>query len=90
MDANLQAHIAFHLTGNRAGTLLDSIDEPRLVPALLAGYQDLSALRYDFPLVLIDEPAGGHYVEPMSGLIDEILERSRPPVPTPTGSGSTS
>lgn len=76
MDANLQAHIAFHLTGNRAGTHLDSIAEPRLVPALLAEYQDLCSLRYDFPLVLLDKPAGGHCVEPMSGLIDDILEQS--------------
>jgi hypothetical protein len=74
MDAKTQALIAFHLTGNRAATHLDPIDEPRLVPALLSGYRDLASLRYDFPLVLIDDPAEANYVAPMSGVIDSILD----------------
>jgi hypothetical protein len=74
MDPKTQAHIAFHLTGNRAATHLDSIDEPRLVPALLSAYQDLNALRYDFPLVLLDNPKAEDYVAPLSGLVDGILE----------------
>jgi hypothetical protein len=76
MDTKLQAHIAFHLTGNRAGTHLGSIDDPRLLPALLSGYQDLSSLRYDFPLVLLDDPEPGDYAEPLSGLVDGVLERA--------------
>jgi hypothetical protein len=76
MDAKTQALIAFHLTGNRAATHLDAIDEPRLVPALLSGYRDLASLRYDFPLVLIDQPAVASYVAPMSGVIDGILDKA--------------
>lgn len=74
MDSTTQALIAFHLTGNRAATHLDPIDDPQLVPALLSGYRDLTSLRYDFPLVLVDHPSGGEYVAPMSGLIDRILD----------------
>ena len=74
MDANTQALIAFHLTGNRAVTHFDPITEPRLVPALLAGYRDLAALRYDFPLVLVDDPQGAAYVASLSGLIDDVLD----------------
>ncbi|MEI8080546.1 MAG: hypothetical protein WCI74_01695 [Actinomycetes bacterium] len=73
MDANLQALITFHLAGSRTGTDMDAIDEPRLVPALLSGYRDLTTLRYDFPLVLVDTPDRLHYVEPLSGLIDDLL-----------------
>ncbi|MDP4013868.1 MAG: ferredoxin [Candidatus Nanopelagicales bacterium] len=76
MNNNLQTHIAFHLTGSRTGTNLTSIDEPRLVPALLGEYQDLSTLRYDFPLVLVDTPDGGNYVESMSGIIDDLLSKA--------------
>ena len=74
MDPSTQALVAFHLTGNRAVTHLDAIDEPHLVPALLAGYRDLASLRYDFPLVLVDHPPGEEYVVPLSGLMDQILD----------------
>lgn len=70
MQTGLQAHIAFHLSGMRAGSELDPIDGLGLRPALLAGYRDLTSLRYDFPLVLT--PEGG--VQPLSGLIDGVLK----------------
>jgi ferredoxin len=74
MEAHLQAQIAFHLTANRAGTNLSPIDEPRLEPALFAGYRDLTELRYDYPVVLLDGAEGG--VEPLSGLVDDALSRA--------------
>lgn len=74
MDATTQALIAFHLTGNRAATHLDPIDSPRLIPALLAEYRDLDAVRYDFPIVLVDDAQGAEHVQPLSGLVDGILD----------------
>ena len=75
MEAHLQAQIAFHLTGTRAGTTLEGIDEPRLQPALFAGYRDLTSLRYPFPVVLL-EGAGDSFAEPLSAVIDDILGRA--------------
>jgi hypothetical protein len=73
MDADLQAHIAFYLTGKRHSPNLLAIDGLKLKPALFAGYTDLTRLRYDFPLVLVkDGPAA---IEPLSGLIDAILAK---------------
>jgi ferredoxin len=72
MEAQLQAQIAFHLTGNRSGTRLGAIDSPKLEPALFAGYRDLAALRYDFPAVLIDGRVDG-YAEPLSAIIDDVM-----------------
>ena len=42
---------------------------------LIAGYRDLTQLRYDFPLVLIKDQPGGASVESLSGLIDGILDK---------------
>lgn len=75
MDADLQTHIAFYLTGKRPGTGLDAPEGLPLRPALFAAYRDLSALRYDFPLVLVDGPSPGMFAEPLSGLIDSILDK---------------
>ena len=58
MDAHLHTHVAFHLTGRTFSADLETIDELDLLPALLARYRDLAALRYDFPLVLV-RPADG-------------------------------
>ena len=55
MDADLQAHIAFYLTGKRHSPNLLAIDGLKLKPALFAGYTDLTRLRYDFPLVLVKD-----------------------------------
>ena len=51
------AHLAFYLTGNQSRAGLNAIGELGLRPALLAPYRDLTALRYDFPLVLVDGAA---------------------------------
>ena len=75
MDTDLQAQIAFYLTGNRLGTHLQPIDSGQLIPALFSGHRDLTRLRYDFPLVLVNDGANDVFVEPMSGLIDDILEK---------------
>lgn len=71
----LKAHLAFYLTGNRSRGALDAIGDLGLRPALFAGYRDLTALRYDFPLVLIQGAADSPTVQSLSGLFDNLLKR---------------
>lgn len=75
MQPALHAHLAFHLTGKRAPGELDSLDEAGLRPALLAGYSNLSKLRYDFPLVLVLGGDGVSAVQSLSGLFDDALRQ---------------
>jgi hypothetical protein len=72
MDADLRGCLTFHLTGRRAGTGLAPIDSLDLRPALLASYRDLSALRYDFPIVLARGTETA-FVHSLSGLIEGLL-----------------
>ncbi|MFI4961900.1 MAG: hypothetical protein ACHP82_10675, partial [Hyphomicrobiales bacterium] len=72
MQAELQALIAFHLTGRISGGAFDALAKSDLQPAVLAGYRDLTALRYDFPLVLV-RGGGGKPVQSLSGLVDGAL-----------------
>jgi len=71
MQAELQALIAFHLTGRISGGAFDALAKSDLQPAMLAGYRDLTALRYDFPIVLVR--GGGKPVQSLSGLVDGAL-----------------
>lgn len=75
MEADLQAHVAFFLSGKANTPNLDAIDRLNLRPALFAGYRDLTRLRYDFPLVLVKDQPGDAYVESLSGLVDGILDK---------------
>ena len=74
MEADTQAHVAFFLTGRRPNEYLDAVDGLDLRPALFAGYEDLTPLRYDFPVVLVSKAAAGANVESLSGLFDKALE----------------
>ena len=73
MEADLQAHVTFFLTGKRSGDRLDAVDGLHLRPALFAGYRDLTKLRYDFPVVLLRDPDA--FVQSLSGLFDDILSQ---------------
>ena len=83
METDLQTNLAFYLTGKRLDAHLDAVDELKLRPALFNGYRDLTRLRYDFPLVLTDNRQDGASddstdcpcFEPLSGLIDGILDK---------------
>lgn len=70
--------VAFHLTG-RANGVPDALDGMR--PALFAPYRDLTALRYDFPVVLAQDDADGAGVHALSVLIDRLLQKVAPPGP---------
>jgi len=74
METEHQAQVAFFLTGRRSGGNLHAIDGLDLRPALFAGYRDLTALRYDFPLLLMKEAPGGDFVQSLSGLVDSALQ----------------
>ena len=71
--------LAFYLTGNRSREGLNAIGELALQPALFARYRDLSALRYDFPLILASDDDlagdGSAAVQSLSGLFDDLLSR---------------
>jgi hypothetical protein len=77
MDAQRQAQVAFYFTGKRPGDALEPVAGLDLRPALLARYRRLSALRYDYPLVLlghtVDDTAGEACVRPLSALVDAAL-----------------
>src|SRR5512144_2289142 len=73
MEADLQTHVAFHLTGRRPAKGLDAVDPLVLRPALFARYRDLAALRYDYPAVLVRNPGAGPWIEPLSGLVERAI-----------------
>jgi ferredoxin len=73
MQAELQALIAFHLTGRISGGAFDALAQSDLQPAILTGYRDLTALRYDFPIVLIRGGGDGKPMQSLSGLFDSAL-----------------
>ena len=74
MEADLQSFVAFYLTGKKQPTRLDDIAALKLRPALFSTYRDLTALRYDYPLVLLEQK-GGAFAEPLSRLVDQILAK---------------
>jgi len=73
MEVELRSHVAFHLTGRRVDAGLDAVEPLALRPALLARYRDLTTLRYDYPVVLVENAAGDAYVQALSGIVDGIL-----------------
>src|ERR1700693_1469040 len=73
MEVELQSQLAFHLTGRRPGADLCAVDPLALRPALLARYRDLTTLRYDFPVALVENAPDDTYVRALSGILDGIL-----------------
>ena len=58
MAAKFQDQTVFHMTGKRAGEGLAPLTAG-FRPALLAPYRDLTRLRYDYPVVLVEGDALG-------------------------------
>ena len=48
-------------------------------PALFAGYGDLDSLRYDFPLVLVEDEDGTARVQPLTEIMDGLIRKTVPP-----------
>ena len=76
MNENPSPFSTFYLTGERPGD--DPADVGPLRPALFSAYQDLSKLRYDFPLVLVNGDADGAFARSLSDIIDGILQEIAP------------
>ena len=68
----------FFSTGRRQGEGVDAVDGLALRPALLARYRELTHLRYDFPLVLVDRGPGAGTIRPLSSVVDEVLQELAP------------
>jgi hypothetical protein len=71
-----QRQMMFHLTGAFDGHL-EPVDST-VRPALLAGYRDLAALRYDFPVVLVEDSADGAFVCSLTAVVDDLLGEIAP------------
>ncbi len=78
MHSELQAQLAFHLTGVWSAGRPEASDALELRPALLAAYRDLTRLRYDFPLVLARSASRGEAVQSLSALMDRAIEDAAP------------
>ncbi len=78
MQTKQQDQLVFHLTGQRQGPGVAAIGGLDLLPALLAPYRDLAALRHDFPFVLVEGSAGGEFARSLSGLVDAVLNDVAP------------
>ena len=69
---------AFYLLGERAKLRSDNEFNTPLRPALFAQFHDLSKLRYDFPLLLLNDLNGSQWVTSLADLIDEKLQKIAP------------
>jgi hypothetical protein len=76
-DAQTVDPLIFYMTGKQPGSGRDALAGKR--PALLAAYGDLTRLRYDFPLVLIEGKTNGAPIRSLSSVVDEMLQKIAPP-----------
>lgn len=74
----MTARSLFRTTGRISGPELAPIDGLALRPALFARFHDLPALRYDYPLVLVDG-AGDEPIRSLSHVVDGVLREVAPP-----------
>src|SRR3974390_2228149 len=75
MQSAHSAQVAFYLTGQQPAEGLGTIAGLSLRPALFGNYRDLSALRYDFPLVLVAGRNDATSVGSLTALVDTALGR---------------
>lgn len=70
---------AFHRVGDRTELAAVEPVNSNLRPALFGSYHDLTKLRYDFPLVLVNASAATEWVISLSDIIDRVLRVMAPP-----------
>ena len=85
MNANLQQQTVFHLTGRRASETLEPVAGLGLRPALISRYRDLTRLRYDFPVVLVDGAGLQPFVRSLSEIVNVFLRANAAPGPDGEG-----
>ena len=78
MAAKFQDQLVFHMTGKHGGEGLTAIDVGTLRPATLAGFRDLTRLRYDYPLVLPESTADAHFAHSLSEVVAALLAEVAP------------
>jgi hypothetical protein len=78
MSVELQELVRFHRTGKAVSDTAAATAALPLKPALFAHYGDLSALRYDYPLILLDLPLDGEYVLSLTDYCNHILRKIAP------------
>ena len=77
MAAKFQDQTVFHMTGKRSGDGLAAL-QAGFRPALLAAYRDLTRLRYDYPVVLLERDIGTDYVKSLSSVIGDLIAEIAP------------
>ncbi|MBK6983058.1 MAG: hypothetical protein IPH30_17225 [Betaproteobacteria bacterium] len=78
MAARFQDQQVFHMTGRRSGDGLAALDKSPMRPALFAGYRDLTRLRHDFPLVLVESGITDGYAVSLTLLVNHVIETLAP------------
>ena len=77
MAAKYQDQTVFHMTGRRSGDGLAALGRDYR-PALLAAYRDLTKLRYDYPVVLLEGDATPEYMQSLSSVIGAMIAELAP------------
>ncbi|MGF1761227.1 ferredoxin [Photobacterium sagamiensis] len=70
--------VAFYQLGDRSELPVDKNSFQLLRPALFANYHDLSRLRYDFPLILVNDNQGQEWASSLADTIDASLQKVAP------------
>lgn len=86
MSTNTQDLVAFRLTGKRpaqdsddaSAVVANSADSSGLCPVLFAGYSDLTSLRYDFPVILINGPHHSAPMRSLTSIMNDIIDSLAP------------
>ncbi len=78
MSVTMQEMINFHLTGKRCESDAEEVAVSNACPALLAPYRQLSELRYDFPLVLLDDASSPAFADCLTGIFNRLLRDIAP------------
>jgi hypothetical protein len=69
--------MTFHLTGERPKDAKNDPAKLKLCPALLSSFRDLSEIRHDYPLVLVENGSDQPVVS-LSGIVNAILQATAP------------
>jgi hypothetical protein len=77
MEKTLYELRTFHLTGRKIDKDCTDLGKLDLVPALLSRYRDLTQIRHDYPLVLV-EGGGGSCVQSLASVTNGILQAIAP------------
>jgi hypothetical protein len=77
MNADLQQLLAFYLTGEKPDDASINAGLSTLCPALLSKYRDLSTIRHDYPLVLLDR-GSNRFVTSLTAVSNGVLQEVAP------------